>query len=285
MSNQTLSLKSTNRTNKGYSAHQAYITRNYNAKTPIQHNIAMQGGAKCPHGFPGGGCPICMGKTGGGGGANDKKRTGMSWGEAYYVYTLIQKNLFLAREDKQLTEMTNKRIQLLEKIRSSELYQKFLAIKNRALELVADLKNAVSQLKQAVVRAVVNPLVETVNKIVNILRTSVTRLIGVANKLTALMGEKIKMMREAIKENIRKILAKLGETGFLSRLIAVFNDKRQLYQDLLLRKIESLKEKILKFSDMISFFSEEDPENQDNKKNRAKRLIKKNLKKVSEILC
>ncbi len=267
-----------------YSSHRAYITKNQNTQPP--GNIFIQQGAKCPHGVPGGACPVCMGKTGGGGGSenNDKKRTGMSWGEAYYVYTMIQKNKLLAKEDQQLNETARQRLQMLEKLYATRLYQGLMALKNRALELAAKLQATVLQIRDTVTKTLIKPAIETVNKIINILKHTAADLIGVVNKLTALFGEKLKITADAIRDNIRKMIVKLREAEFLSRLISVFNEKRQVFQDLLLRKIESLKEKIQKFTTMITFISKKDSKEQKKRKNRAKNK-KKKLKRVSEITC
>lgn len=251
---------------------------------PAQQAGGIQTAAKCPHGFPGT-CPICMGKTGGGGGntTESKKRTGMSWGEAYYVYNMIQKNKFTAQEDKQLTETARQRLQMLEKIQSSALYQRLMALKTRAMELASQLQQAVAQFAHKAAKTVIKPVVETVNKIVNVLQFTVTRLIGVVNKLTAELGERFKRLQESIRDNIRKLLARLKETAFLSRLLAVYNEKRQLFQDLLLRKIESLKEKILKFSTLVAFISDENPDKQ-QKKHKGKHS-KKKFKKEIKAVC
>ncbi len=274
-----------NSANSGYSAHMAHITGSQNARPPIQGNNPLQQGVKCPHGYPGG-CPICLGKTGGGGGGgNDtKKRVGMSWGEAYYVYNMIQKNKMNAREDKHLSEMARQRLQMLEKLQSTGLYQAFIALKNRAVELTAKLKTAVLHAGMAIDRAVVKPALETVNRVINTLNQTVAKLAGVINKLTAMIGERLKITAETVRDNIRKMIARLRETEFLSRLMAVFNDKRHLFQDLLLRKIESLKEKIEKFTNIISFLSGEEPDKKGKKKNRVKNK-KKKLKRVSEVTC
>lgn|GEM_PF-5551946 len=265
--------------NKGNTAHKAYIKRNQNTRNTGQYTNTIMQGAKCPHGFPGGGCPICMGKIGGGGGADSKKKTGMSWDEAYYVYTMIQKNKLLAADDKKLTEAAQKRLQLLEKIQSSELYQRFMAIKMKAVDLATQLQNTVIQIRQFIARNIVKPIIDTMNKVVTALKATVASLIGVVNKLTAQLGEKLKMTREAIRQNIRKLLASLRETEFISRLITVFNDKRQLYQELLLRKIEAFKEKLKKFTGIITFIAEKDPD-EEEKQHRPGGKAKKFKRKI-----
>ncbi len=287
MSNYSVLSKSenpyTNSYNPGYNSHKAYMKTAMNPNNPAQQAGGLQTAAKCPHGFPGT-CPICMGKTGGGGGntSETRKRTGMSWSEAYYVYNMIQKNKLAAREDKQLTQMAIQRLKVLEKIQSSTLYQNLIAIKNRAMELTEQLQQTVLQFGHKVVKTVVNPLIETLNKVVNALKFTVTTLIGVVNKLTAQIGEKLKKIQETIKDNIKKLIARLRETTFLSRLIAVYNEKRQLFRDLLLRKTESLKEKILKFTTPAAFISEENPDKQ-QKKNRNKSEKKKQKRELKAV--
>lgn len=278
MSNYSITSKplSYNTMNAGYKAHRAYITRNQNAKAPVQGNAIMQG-AKCPHGFPGGGCPICMGKTGGGGGGNNdaKKREGMSWSEAYYVYMMIQKGKLNAKQDQMLTQMAEKRLALLNKALESKLYQQLIVLKNRAVELVSTLQKTIAQISHTIARTVVKPIIETVNKTVNFIKQTVTSLIGVVNKLTAMVGEKFKIMQEAIKENIKKIMAKLSEIEMLNRLITVLNDKKHQFQDLLFRKVEALKEKILKITQKVTFILQKDDENKGKNKKQGKNKNKK----------
>jgi hypothetical protein len=264
VANQSISLKSNNYnyynrsiSHKGQSAHRALINRSNN--TQIHYNNTVQTGARCPHGMPGGACPICMGKTGGGGGNKEKERVGMSWGEAYYVFNFLKNIRLNFMQDQKDLKLSRKMLQLLEKLQATELYQKLMAMKIAIQENIAAVKDVLVQMKQVVTRTVV----KAVKVVINALKLTVNRLIDVASKLTAIIGEKLRATQETIRDNMRKILAKMLQVEFLSRLIMVFNDQQRFFQEFLLRKIDSLHEKILKFINMVTSISDEDADKQE----------------------
>lgn len=264
-----------------YSIHKAVVAAGMQGN-PAAHGNSIQTAAKCPHGFPGGGCPICMGKAGGGGGGADKKKsTGMSWGEAYYVWMNIQKDKINMAQDKKNADMAHQRLKILEKIQATLLYQKAMMVKNLVMQYVDNIRNTlintVNSFKQATVK-VVNSIINTVNKMVNITKTTITSLIGVANKLAAIMGEKIKLTIHLIRENIKKIVAKLLKKDVMNSLIMVFNNTRQSLQEFFSQKADSVKEKLFKlFSKFNLLDKEKSDEQQKNKKNNHKN--KKNKRK------
>ncbi len=246
--------------NKSIDAHKAYVNRNNNAQPPVQYHNLHLTMAKCPHGFPGGACPICMGKTGGGGGS-DQKRTGMSWGEAYYVWTklqLIQRNLVT---DQKLNEMERQRLKILEKIQASMLYQKLAEINNLIKNYINVLKVNITQVQQTVTRIIF----KAATVVINTLNICITKLQGVVAKLTALAGEKLKNIKDFIEKNIKKILAKIAQARILSKFFKIFEDKTMLFQEFLLKKIESLKEKTEKIMKKIIKISEKEEKNKKRK--------------------
>ncbi|HSA06172.1 MAG TPA: hypothetical protein P5556_03230 [Candidatus Gastranaerophilales bacterium] len=262
--------------NNGYSSQNALMRRNNNAQQIMQYNNAVQGETKCPHGAPGGSCPLCMGKAGGGGGGGGTvaKRTGMSWGEAYYVWTRLKMAEFMTAEDRKLLQLARENNVLIQKFESSELLQKLAALRSATQIQIANLTNAISNLTQQVITSF-KPAMESLNKVINVINHSLTKLIGVVEKLTAMLGEKIKLTEHLIRENIKKIMVKIVESEVLNRLIMIFNQKRQLFHDSLLEKIESLKEKIKKFLNMVNFITDENTDQgkqkQDKKDKRKNR--------------
>ena len=268
----SIGASSASNTNK-YSTHLALMRQANNAKTAMPQST-IQTAAKCPHGFPGGGCPICSGKMGGGGGAADdkKKNVGlMSWNEASSVFNMLQKLKLLNIQDQKDLENTRLMNILVEKMEKNVLYQRLAAITNAVTSQLTALKTVLFQAGRNITATVL----KAVNTIVNAVNTSITKLIGVVNKLTAVMGEKIRALRENIQENMKKIMAKLNEVLKLNMFFQVFNDKRHLFHEFLMRKVESLKEKIQKFTDILQALTRD---KQGKKKKKRKKEIKNRKK-------
>lgn len=72
-------------------------------------------------------------------------------------------------------------------------------------------------------------------------------------------------------------MEKMLQIEGLNRLMMVFNDKRHLFQEFLLKKVESLKEKILRFTDMIRLLTKD--KNNQGKKQKGKKKKDENNKK------
>lgn len=226
-------------------------------KASVHHNPSIITTAKCPHGFPGGACPICMGQTGGGGGGASsakKKQTGMTWNEAYYVWSSIKKSERLAMEDLKAAEMSRTQNLLLQKLENTRLHNFLTALASNTATLTAKVQNVISQIVSNVANT---PVARAVNNVANLLAPSFAKLIGVADKLTAVYGERLKAVTETIKSNMNKIMEKLLQSVVISKLIAIFYEEKEYLEDLLHRKIQELKAKILKLTSVMKAVSDE----------------------------
>lgn len=235
-----------NSTDLGYvhfylTGHQSAATA-AGGKTGVQ-SLAVQTGAKCPHGAPSGACPICMGKTGGGGGANPNetkpKATGMSWSEAYYVFSMIQRGKINAAEDQQRYEAVKQRNFLQRMMEATGLAQKLLEFK----EFIQAQAVNVGQLAVQVKTAAINTVNMVVTPVVRTVKQAFINLTGVINKLSGVIGEQIKKTREYLRQNIDKLLQKLMEAEVISRLFKVLNEKQQNLQNFFKKMFEKIKKK------------------------------------------
>jgi len=249
-------------TSNGYSAHTAFLQAN---KASVQYNPSIKVAAKCPHGFPGGACPICMGQTGGGGGASSvkKKQTGMSWNEAYYVWSSIKKSERLAMEDLKTTQMSREQSLIAQKLENTRLQNFLAALASNTATLTAKVQNMILQIAGMVANT---PVARAVNNVANLLAPSFAKLIGVADKIAAVYGERFKAVAETIKSNMNKILEKLLQSAVISKLIAIFYEEKEYLEDLLRRKIKELKAKIIKLTSVMKAISDELAEEYGNRK-------------------
>lgn len=241
-------------TSNGYSAHTAYLQAN---KASVQHNPSIKIAAKCPHGFPGGACPICMGQIGGGGGGASsakKKQTGMSWNEAYYIWSSIKKSERLAMEDLKAAQMSREQSLIAQKLENTRLHNFLTTLASNTAALTAKVQNVILQIADRVANT---PVAKAVNTVANLLAPSIAKLIGVADKLTTVYGEKFKAIAETIKSNMNKILEKLMQSAVISKLIAIFYEEKEYLEDLLHRKIQELKAKIIKLTSVMKAVSDE----------------------------
>ncbi len=225
-------------------------------------------GARCPHGAPGGACPVCTGKTGGGGIRQDElNKKGMTWFEAYYAWSRIQ----IAKQNAiDSIEQTNS---IFQKAR-----ERFIALMN-ALGFTQKLMDAHALLQRQVrvlarnLNNLKTGLARRFTAAVNTLKTLIAspkqalgQLIGAAGKLAAILGEEIRNIREQIRLNAEKILQTLLNLEALSRLVKVFNDKKQEFHELLARKIRAINEKLAKFASLPGLIIKKDKKGKKGKR-------------------
>lgn len=240
--------------NKGLNLHNAVLQAN---KAPVQNPNLIMNSAKCPHGFPGGACPICSGKMGGGGGgttSTKKKQTGMSWNEAYALWSSIKRNERMAAQDIKAAETARVQDALLQKLDNTRLNNLISQLSAKTVALAARIQNTVAQLTSRITNM---PAVKALNNAAHMLTHSVAKLIGVVDKLTAVVGERLKAAVETIKDNMNKILEKLLQSAAISQLITVFYREKEYLEDLLRRKIEEIKAKMRKLTAVIRSVSDE----------------------------
>jgi len=207
----------------------------------------LQALVRCPHGAPAGACPICAGKSGGGGGLEDLKKTGMSWNEAYYAWSRIQIAKLLASQsiENSNLEAAKASRQLIELLNSIGVLQKLHAFRTELQQYMAAFAQNMANIQTALLK-VFTPVKTVVKTIIQTVNNTFMQLIGAVNKLAAIMGEQIRNINEQIRANIEKILRRLMALDVLSRLLKVFNDIKQEFSELMARKIKAINEKLNK---------------------------------------
>lgn len=238
---------------------------------------AQAGGAKalvrCPHGAPAGACPICSGKAGGGGRLEDLKKTGMGWNEAYYAWSRIMIAKLLAFQSIQNSNMeaVKESRKLIEFMNSIGLLQKLHAIKAQLQQYMTAFMQNLTNIKNAMLKAF-TPVKIALKTIIQTVKNTFMQILGATNKLAAIMGEQIRNINEQIRANIEKILQRFLNLDALSRLIKVFNDKKQEFSELIARKVKAINEKLNK---LLSMFIKKEDKDKKHKKQKSKRKKRK----------
>lgn len=156
--------------------------------------------AKCPHGSTPGGCPICNGGGGSGGGSVRKNQ--MSWDECYREGQAI-------RAAKQRAEMNNLYFQ--QSINN--------AIQQKNTEQAYNFK-MIQQISNAVNRTVM-PAMNVINNIKTPVVKLFSSITATASDIAKTIRENIKNFTEKFSENMQKVLsAVLNQTEALKKSVS-----------------------------------------------------------------
>lgn len=191
----------------------------------------------CPHGLPMGACPICNG-MGGGGGSSVKKNSKppeMSWNECYAIGQMMKAQKLAKMQTQQMFTAQDLKSHL------NNLLTQINAMKMSALtNLPRPVAKAVAVLADAILTPAVKMLQSAVNTLQNVM-TAVTKvidnmkqkIIDIADKLTAMIGEAKAAIQKKINEKFKDIKKKIFN---LFGLVGADND-----EDEELKKIEEKK--------------------------------------------
>ncbi len=275
------------------------VTLNTNINRTAVRQQAHIRTAGCPHGIPAGACPICSGMGGGGGGAVKKKEKIpglMNWDEAFAEWSRLKRiaqrnqdnlalseasrlnnllaqrlselavsnkilNFFSALNSQSLTILRN----LIQNIRTGILD----ALKQNTAKLAESLKNLVTDAFKGISASLAAGIENIKNKVVQTINT----ISAAADKLIAVLGEQIKVLKEIISENFEKIIKRLSKYRTLNGLSKILYEKFVDLGQFLTQNLEEIKQKLAVF---LNFLGEK--EAREVKKRTAKSYKKKKRK-------
>lgn len=222
-------------------------------------------GVSCPHGNPGGTCPLCLGMGGGGGGGSaiKPKPTAKEQGLLTWADLLPAWNAMLAA--KQRNEYNQKLDTLLSMkkfVEQSKLYQTINNFIDSKIMPVIKLLN--SQVLTPVTKTLTQTI-QTLNNIYTELKTQVmqqlTKLAGVFNEKLQQVMDKLKQATEMLK-NVMEI--------FISNL----KDKEKAIKEHLLAFANRLKKKLFRVIEATDSSFEELQDQKNSAKNYEEELYK-----------
>lgn len=210
----------------------------------------------CPHGMPAGACPICSGRTGGGGGSslNTPRRVGeMSWNQCYFEGLMMKKEAVAKQEAIQL----NQQAALLNSIAQNKMLAPILNAVTQMTQFMQNVQNVLQKPISAVVQDALQFVANLVKDVSSFLKTRVmstlanafegikSQFINITDKLTAIFGEMKNALVAKFEKGLERVKRKLSSLfSFLSLEVEKENEDEEL------KKIFSLKT----MSEKLKFF-------------------------------
>lgn len=229
--------------------------------------LSTQSGT-CPHGMALGACPICSGKTGGGGGSslNTPRVAGeMSWNQCYYEGMLMKR----AAESAQEAALQSQQTAFLNAVAHNKMLQPVLTLAVKINQIAQNIQEILSKpisavLKdgaQAVMNFARNVMSFVVNNPVsNMLAAAFdgikSQFINITDKLAAIYGDLKNALSSVFEKGIDRVKKKLSSLfSFLKLEVEEETDDEEL------KKIFNLKTLTQKLKLMIK--QEKEPEDDD----------------------
>jgi len=167
----------------------------------------------CPHGNPGGSCPLCLGMGGGGGSSVKAKPTAKELGLLTWADLLPAWNAMLAANQRQEYEKKLDTLLAMKKfIEQSNIYKAINNFIDSKIMPVLKLLN--SQVLTPIVKTI-NQTIQTINNLYTELKTQLmqqmTKLTGILNEKIQQVMDKLRQVTELIKNAMEMIVSNLKE--------------------------------------------------------------------------
>lgn len=165
----------------------------------------------CPHGLPLGACPICNGMGGGGSVKRDNKPREMTWDECYAIGQMLKAQKAARQQTLQNYAAQDMQAYL------GRLQEQMNALKTMVMNsLPRSVAKAISAIANTVLvpaMKAVQAIAKGIENIANVVKTAVDNLkqkiVDIADKLTAMMGEAKAAIQKKLDEKFKDIKKKV----------------------------------------------------------------------------
>lgn len=161
----------------------------------VSSGVQKMSAGCCPHGMPGGACPICSGM--GGGGSTRKRSNQMSWDECYAIGLMLKKNS-KDKFDHQLNTINNHYLITFSKI--VDIY-----ITPFVNKIAQPIKTFMDNVYNSKIKPIINNVKKVISNITDSIKLTYAVITGVLEKLTTFVGETKKLVNDFFKKLNQKI--------------------------------------------------------------------------------
>lgn len=211
----------------------------------------------CPHGMAPGACPICSGKTGGGGSSslNTPRVAGeMSWNQCYYEGMLIKK----AAESAQETALQNQQTAFLNAVAHNKMLQPVLTLALKISQISQNIQEFLSKPISVVLKDGAQVAMNFVRNVISIV---------VNNPVSNLLAQTF----EGIKNQFINITDKL---------VAIYGDLKNALLSAFEKSVDRVKKKLSSFFSFLKLEVEEETDDEELKKIFNLKILTQKLKLI-----